>query len=709
MQTKAFVIDKLKWIYFQLLTKPLKISVVALFYLLVCYTLLRLGFFIANHRFFADASAGEVIYSFIYGLVFDISALLILNGPLLLLYNFPGNPTRWKWFRGVIISLFWMLNLSFITLNLADYGYFPVVQRRLMFEVYTLVGEILTILPTLLVDFWYLLLFLAISGFLFVFLSWKLFKRADKAIEYAPVLWKEIVCLVILMLLMVPGIKGGLQRKPIRQAHAFFSINRSIGYLTLNSTFTILKSILQASVNERRLMPDEKAVRLVEKMIRDQNEEMLDPKYPFLRKKSHAGAPQLKNIVIFVMESWTADYIGCVRPASAGTPYRPAERSGAGSDNMQGAESVTPFFDSLAMSGTLFTNFLAVGHRSVIATPAILSSLAGFYTKSKVGKEDSFVESQSESNCFIALGNILSKYGYTTSFQHGANTGALGLDAYSHLCGFKNYYGKEDYVKLNGPIQGGVEGVWDEEFFQDMIKRIDTFKSPFCSGVFSLTSHEPFRLPPHRKALFDKYTNETDFQKILRYTDYSLEQFFRVAKTKPWFNDTIFIIVADHTTHSKVNNFYSCYHVPLLIYAPPPPNESSGVPDSRPAGGVGSGQRIDRIGSQVDILPTLLDILRIPAVHSSMGRSLLDTSSPHYSVLTDGTMYAIFSDRFVFLNDLEKDIGLYDYHIDPMLKNNLQSANTELSVELKEYLFAYIQSVSGAIAHNRICRNSDLK
>ena len=135
------------------LPKQFKISVLTISGLLICYTLLRLGFFLTNHGFFVDVPANEIIWSFIYGLRFDISAILMINGALLLLYNFPGNPSaRWKPFRVGLLSIFWLSNLAFIGLNLADYIYFPTIQRRLMSEIYTILPDILRMLPSTIIE-----------------------------------------------------------------------------------------------------------------------------------------------------------------------------------------------------------------------------------------------------------------------------------------------------------------------------------------------------------------------------------------------------------------------------------------------------------------------------------------------------------------------------------------------------------------------------
>ncbi|MFH0889089.1 MAG: LTA synthase family protein [Planctomycetota bacterium] len=686
------LINILKRIYNPLLTKQFKISLIAMVYLLICYTLLRLGFFLVNHGFFSDIGTGEIIRAFLYGIRFDISALLMINGPLLLLYNLPLKLINRKYFKLILLVLFLLLNLIFITVNLADYGYFPVTQRRLMSEIYIMFVDIMRMLPSMFSDYYYLFLALAVGGMIFIFTVWRLFKKLDNLIIYQPNLWRDIGCLILLIGLITIGVKGGIQRKPIRQAHAFWSANRITGYLTLNSSFTTIKSLFQAGLPRHSFLPDNEASAELTAMLCQKNEQMIDAQYPFLRRKSFPDAPQKPNLVVFIMESWTADYIGSL---SGQTP------------------SATPFFDSLTISGTLFTNFLANGHRSVVAIPSILDSIPGFYSnslsgvaaaKSRLfrGKGNSFIESQSEVNNYIGLGNILLKQGYTTSCHHGARRGALGFDIHSKLSGFLNYYGMEDYLKSGGSSRDTVWGVWDEEFFQDALCRMDKFQSPFCSVIFSLTSHEPFRIPPHRQKLFEQYADETNLQIALRYSDYSLQQFFQIARKKPWFENTIFIITADHTTHSKMNNFYSCFHIPLLIYAPR--CSDTGRPDrSVGAPGLIAPQICNTIGSQVDILPTILDLLHISATHNSMGSSLMDTERTHYTVVTDGSMYGIFNNQFVLLNDLEKNFGLYNYHLDPILKNDIQIEYPDAAQKLRHSLLAYIQSVSNAIAQNKIC------
>ncbi len=655
----------LKTYYWDLIPKPLLISVAGLVYLLFCYELLRLGFLVANRQYFAGVPAGQVLWAFVYGLRFDLSALLMLNGVILLLYNLPGFPGRFQWYSKTMLALFWLVNIPGFIVNLTDYGYYGFTQRRLMFELFAMPRETMDMVPSLVRGYWPLFLLLAVLTGLFIYSSLKLFSRLDKKTAYKFNPFTELLSLILIIGLAVLGIRGGLQSKPIRQNHAFFSESRAAGYLALNSTFTVLRSLSQPKLAEFQFMPREQAQDLVEAMLLDPNETMANREYPFLRQKQFPDAEKKLNVVIFIMESWSAGQIGALSEGP----------------------SATPFFDSLSRQGILYTNFMANSQRSLEAVPAILTSIPAFYNN------HSFINSQAEMNRVMGLGHILLKRGYTTSFHHGAKVGSMGFDAYARTAGFLKYYGKEDFPGLADSLQDGTWGVYDEEFFGDALSRMNSFNKPFASVIFSLSPHDPLKIPRYRESLFAEYKDDDKFRRALRYSDLSLKAFFEKARNQDWYENTVFIITGDHPYHSMRNNFASIFQVPLLIYRPK---------------GLAPG-RDDGIGSQVDILPTVLDLLSLSTTHASMGSSLLSGKKEHYAVVRHGAEFAVFDNRLVLVSDLEKINGLYDHRKDSGFKNDLQTARPEEAGKLFEYLRAYIQQASYAIARDRICREEDIR
>ena len=201
------------------------------------------------------------------------------------------------------------------------------------------------------------------------------------------------------------------------------------------------------------------------------------------------------------MESWSAPLCGSIT----------------------GKKSFTPFFDSLAANGMLFTNFFASGQRSIEAVPAILASVPAIYDVSIIG-------SVSESYKFRGLGSILSENGDTLSSTTGRQPAQWDLYAFSKIAGFTNYYGKESISISGDTVKDGAWGIYDEPFFLETEKTMSTFTEPFCSVIFSLSSHDPYTIPQNRQYLFEKYKDESDFDISVRYSDLSLESFFKAAE-----------------------------------------------------------------------------------------------------------------------------------------------------------------------------------
>lgn len=640
--------------------KQFKNTILIFIFLVALYSVLRLGFFLANRDFFYGIETGEILWAFVLGIRFDCAGILIVNLPVTVGYMLPYKPLQWLWYRTVLFILFIVTNLAGILLNIADYGYYPTVQRRLIYEPYTMFSDILRMVPSLLIFHFVLAGVFLLSASAFVFLCLKFFKliRVSErgTLKFVP----EFVAFLLVSALSVVGIRGGVQLKPIRQTNAFFSSHACVGYLTLNSTYTVVRSLFQESLPRYEFLPEVEARALVGEMLFSRGDSLIDPEYPFFRQYTPEAVSQKRNVVIILMESWSAQSLGIFHAKNA----------------------VTPFFDSLCAHGTLFTNFIANGQRSVEAVPAVLTSIPALFNASLIGSKE-------ELDHFRGLGAILSEAGYTTSFHHGATLGSMGLEAFSKIAGFARYFSKEDTEGLNEMMLDGVWGVYDEPFFLESARRIGTLPQPFCSVIFSLSSHDPFHLPSGMKRWAEQYKTDSEFELSLRYSDYSLSKFFEKIRTEPWFNNTIFLITGDHTFFATRNNQYEAFHIPLLVYQPLSVERRT----------------IPNVGSQVDMLPTILDLLKLPARHASMGRSLFDSVQTRYAVVKFGPVFIIFDDRFAYAHDLDKSLGLFRYLGDPFFKENMETAFPKEAFLLKQQLFAYLQMTTTTIGKDRIVKN----
>lgn len=636
----------------KLIPQRVKVALVSFLYLLVVYSLLRLIFYFIQSDYYVESGVTEILFAFYKGLRFDIAAVIMLNLPVLVLYFLPLKLYKIKYSGHILFVLFVTLNLIGIILNFVDYAYYPTVQRRLLFEPYTALPDLLRMLPGLF-DNYSFLIFLSLAGcILFVYGFLLLMKKLNRVYEIKYSWWKSTIVFVLVVILSVIGIRGGLQLKPIRQTNAFFSDNIALGYLALNSSYTVLRSYFQYTFQTYNFMSSEESNRIIETMLKSENEEMLNEEYPFLRKKKPDQPMIKKNIVLFILESWSANVISSIA----------------------GEKTYTPNFDSLAKEGMLFTNFLASGQRSITSVTSILTSIPSIFQGSIIG-------SRVEVNKMRGLGSIMLEHGYTTSFHYGATYGSMGFDGFVPRVGLSQYFSKEDCENYADSLDDGVWGMFDEPYFLDAAKRINGFDEPFCSVIFSLTSHDPCRIPENKKKLFEKYNDDTPFLTALRYSDYALGKFFEYAKEQPWFDDTIFILTADHTTYTTRNDLYSVFHVPLLIYAP------SFI----------ESQVIDKTGSHVDILPTVLDLLNIETTHSSMGRSLLDGSLEGFAVNAAFPKFFYFEKNGIYIDDLENRREYFPLINNSMTKENHFEENKAHADSIQHKLKAYIQGASNAV------------
>lgn len=643
------------------MTKALKITLLTGAGLLVIYAGLRLGFYLANREYFEGAPTGDILRAFLYGLRFDVAGLILLNLPVLLLFNLPLPTVKPAWYLRIVFVLFAALNTLGFAFNVVDFGYYSSVQRRTLFEPFRRPQDHLLNLASW-AEAYPVLLFGGLAGLaILVYVMARLLRRLHRRIPDTPGWIRSHLCGALLLGLGVLGVRGGLQAGIMRPADAFVhSTSTAVGNMTLNSTYTVLLSSFLPRYRVIEKMPRGEALRIAVGMVKQDGEQLLDPRYPFLRQTAPDGEFRPLNVVILQMESWTFANVG---PDEQGV-------------------SRTPFFDALTREGAYYTNFLSNAQRSAEAIPAVVASLPSLFRRPIIG-------SQAEMMHFRGLGDILDPLGYRVTFHYGASRTIEGFDGFTSLVGFHGYYSRADYRGDEPPEDrsDGKWGIYDELFFLDTARRLDQVEGPFAAMMFSLSPHDPYTLPANREAMFAAYKrSEAPYQVMMRYSDHALRRFFEYARTRPWFPRTIFFVTADHTRYAPPESFYGSFHVPLLIYAP----------------GIVEPQVRPEIGSQVDILPTILDLLNVRTRHASLGRSLLDRTRTRYAVVQRGGRFVVFTDEWAYMHDLRREWGLFDYHRDPRFRTNLARAEPETAARLRTELFAYLQAVTTTVLHDRI-------
>lgn len=287
------------------------------------------------------------------------------------------------------------------------------------------------------------------------------------------------------------------------------------------------------------------------------------------------GEERRKNVVVVVVESLSAEYLGVF--------------------GNQG--HLTPNLDALAGESLLFRNLYATGTRTDRGLEAIALSVPPTPGRSLVKRPHN-------ENLFTA-GQIFRNKGYDTRFIYGGFGYFDNMNAFFKGNGFQ-VTDRSD-MAADEISFSNVWGVCDEDLFARVIKESDLSyrnKKPFFSIVLTTSNHRPFTYPQRIDV-----PSGSSREGAVKYTDYAIGRLVQVARSKPWFGDTVFVIVADHCAQSagKVEVPVHKYHIPLIIHSP---------------GFVHPGE-CRAIGSQIDIVPTVLELLNISYRSRFFGQDLL--------------------------------------------------------------------------------------
>jgi len=173
----------------------------------------------------------------------------------------------------------------------------------------------------------------------------------------------------------------------------------------------------------------------------------------------------------------------------------------------------------------------------------------------------------------------------------------MHIDSMARLFGFKSFFGRSEYPRTDADYDG-TWGIFDEPFLQFSIEKINEQKRPFVAGLFTLSSHNPYRIPEHLENEFD--SGKHPFHRSLAYTDAAIRKFFETASRQDWYKNTLFVITADHTAELVESEFFmgeqGLFRVPVMFFDP-----SGQLP----------AKKSERLVQHVDIFPTVLDLLGI--------------------------------------------------------------------------------------------------
>jgi phosphoglycerol transferase MdoB-like AlkP superfamily enzyme len=383
----------------------------------------------------------------------------------------------------------------------------------------------------------------------------------------------------LLLVLTIFGIRSSLGHRPANPALFAITQDSMVNSLILNSSYSVFYAAysLQHEAKSSAIygkLPREKIFALTGAQDTD------IPTLTTLTPSVQRDKPL--NLVILLQESLGAGFVESL-----------------------GGKPVTPNLEKLKAEGIWFTHLYATGTRSVRGIEAVVT---GFQPT----PSDSTVKLDLSQKNFFTLASLLSKRGYLTEFIYGGESHFDNMRSFFMGNGFKQITDQPDFIN---PVFVASWGASDEDLLNKTHEQLMAHHAsgkPFFTLAFSSSNHAPFEFPDGRIELYEQ-PKATD-NNAVKYADYAIGEFFKKAKASPYWNDTVFLIVADHDIRVRGDSLVPIehFHIPALIL-----------------GGAVQPKTVEAIASQIDLPVTVLSLMGIEAKHPMTGHDLSNVSADY--------------------------------------------------------------------------------
>lgn len=606
-------------------------EITALFYRIflafVFYQIARFLFWFFNRSLVKIDSVSDYLNIAYHGTAFDTTAILYVNSLFILLSLLPLVINTKRYYQKFLFYLYFITNGIAYGMNFGDFVYYKFSQARLtMAAMHVAQHEknIAKVFFVSVVEHPFVILWFVVLMLFWIFL-YKKVKVSERKPENKSIYFgSSVITLCAVAALVVGGIRGDFKHstRPINLVDANRHVKNPLqANVVLNSVFSFFRTMNTNNFQEVKFV-DDKFIEENIKPYKHYVRENVDPK---------------PNVVIFILESFSKEYSGAFNRNT----------------DIKNFVSYTPFFDSLATESLIATNAFANGRQSIHGMSSILAGIPTL--------KDAFTSSPYSNQKIQSVVSVANEMGYDTSFFHGAPNGSMGFMGFGNILGFKHYYGKTEYN--NDADFDGMWGIWDEPFFQYFAKTLNGKKSPFMATMFSVSSHHPFKIPEKYQGKFKK--GPLEIHEPVGYTDYALQKFFETAKKMPWYQNTIFVMVADHTNqiaYPEYEKAMNRFAVPILFYSPNPKYNLKG--------------EISTPAQQMDVYPTLVDLMGYNKKIRSWGRSLVSEKKEDYLIVNSSGVEQFMIGNYIYLFDGKNFTGIYDLKDLGYEKNLLGKINT---------------------------------
>ncbi|HTN18896.1 MAG TPA: sulfatase-like hydrolase/transferase [Pelobium sp.] len=433
--------------------------------------------------------------------------------------------------------------------------------------------------------------------FVGIFIYRKFFSETTLELSKAKWFVKPIISISIIGLTFL-AIRGSLTVAPMNTSRVYFSQHQILNISAINTNWFLISNILSQSKiknNPYLYFKPGEAIAIKDSLFTKSSE------FP-----SILNTPK-PNIVLIIMESFTADVVKELGPE----------------------QNVTPNFSKLISEGLLFTNIYSASDRTDKGVVAILSGFPSQATETIIKENDKQVKLPS-------IPQEVKNIGYHTSFIYGGDLNFANFKSYMMSHGFESVKDLDD-IKTTEKLTKW--GVGDNVTMAQHLKDLQTEKEPFFSTLLTLSNHEPFYLKG--KYRFGDNTVNNMFRSTSFYTDSVLNDYINQAKKQDWYKNTLFIAVADHGHRlpTEQNDIFEPgrYHIPVLFFGGALKSEFKS-------------RKIDKIGCQVDISSMLLNQLNIADTAFHYSKNLLAPA-------VKGFAFYSWNNGFGFINEHKKAVS----------------------------------------------------
>lgn len=446
---------------------------------------------------------------------------------------------------------------------------------------------------------------------LLLLIGYQLFGQINFSMQL--VWWQKIIATIIAAAIIFISIRGTFGHRPLNPSSVAYCGDGMLNTLPLNSLYSVIYAIYSMK-NERSAadvygkLPDEEVIAEVNLHAEIKP---ISTKIPSL----HAQKPKQKktkplNLVIIVEESLGAQF-----------------------SNSLGGKNLTPCLDELAKKAWYFTHAYATGTRSVRGLEAIV---AGFPPTIS----DAALRLSGAQSNFYTLAQTLRLQGYRSRFIYGGEAHFDNMKGFFLGNGFDELH---DLASFNNPAFVGTWGASDEDMFNklDSLLSQDDQQASFTLA-FSVSNHSPWEYPQGRVKTDG---NPATVENTVRYADWSIGEFFKKASNSDYWDNTVFLVVADHDSRVFGANLIPVkhFHIPALIL------------------GADITARTDnRIISQIDLPTTLLSLLGIECEHPMIGRDLT-TANCNRAMMQYGDNYGYLKENSLLVLEPHRKPTQYQY------------------------------------------------